>query len=709
VYFVQRNDQARIYRIGPDSVIRTFAGNGVWGSAGDGGQARQAQLAGVGSLAFGPDGSLYIGQYDWTTSSTFNNRVRRVTPDGVIRLVAGGGSYGADGVPATNLAFFKVQSLAVSNEGVVSIGDHNIVYQVTPDGIIHYVAGDYTTQAFTGDKGPSLKAGMSTITGLAYMTDGSLLIYDADHHRIRKMAAPMPGFGGGAFLVASENGAEMYTFDVSGRHLKTLDARTGEIIYEFGYDGAGRTATLKERNAQITTIERAPDGTLQAIVGPNGQRTTFRLDANQNLRAVVRLGADSLAFSFSAEGALQSVTAPDGTMTAGATYDSAGALLSRTTANLGTIKYVPATGTSSSSISITDATGAAASIVYRQLPSAVRETRSTVFSGAQVVQSVSPDGTRSTTYPNGMKEAISEAGDPQYQLQAALTTTVVTTPSGLSRTVRLSRGVAGSDLSNPFDVFSSTDSVTVNGRTTIARTDPVEGVLDITGPGGKSVHIDLDDSGRPVSVTEPGRAPMAVSFDALGRLSTITTGTRVSSVTYNAQGHTETRTDPEGRVERFSYDAANRLKTRQFPGGRTLSYTYDAAGHLSSITPSGRPATLFAVNAAGRVERYEPFSNGDGFGRLLTTYDSTGREVLYRRADGRERSMLYAPASPDFSIVTSDGDTARFNHSATTLALTSVIYTRGASVTYSNDGALVTGRTWAGPVVGTASYRYDSD
>src|SRR4029079_5218114 len=95
VYFVQRNDGARIYRIGPDSVIRTFAGAGVWGSGGDGGMARQAQLAGVGSLAFGPDGSLYIGQYDQTTSNTFNNRVRRVGADGIIRLVAGGGSYGA--------------------------------------------------------------------------------------------------------------------------------------------------------------------------------------------------------------------------------------------------------------------------------------------------------------------------------------------------------------------------------------------------------------------------------------------------------------------------------------------------------------------------------------------------------------------------------------------------------------------------------------
>ena len=65
--------------MGPDGTITTVAGNGNFGSSGDGGPATAANLADPFGVAVGVDGSLYI-------ADTFNFAVRRVALDGTITL-----------------------------------------------------------------------------------------------------------------------------------------------------------------------------------------------------------------------------------------------------------------------------------------------------------------------------------------------------------------------------------------------------------------------------------------------------------------------------------------------------------------------------------------------------------------------------------------------------------------------------------------------
>jgi len=67
--------------VGPDGIITTVAGTGAAGYSGDGGPATTAQLNRPFDVAIGPDGSLYI-------ADQYNNRVRRVGPDGIITTVA---------------------------------------------------------------------------------------------------------------------------------------------------------------------------------------------------------------------------------------------------------------------------------------------------------------------------------------------------------------------------------------------------------------------------------------------------------------------------------------------------------------------------------------------------------------------------------------------------------------------------------------------
>ncbi len=85
-------------------------------------------------------------------------------------------------------------------------------------------------------------------------------------------------------MIASEDGTELFGFDATGRHLRTLNALTGGLRYEFRYDTPGLLIDIEDADGNVTTIERNADGTPAAIVGPYGQRTTVSLDINQTLK-----------------------------------------------------------------------------------------------------------------------------------------------------------------------------------------------------------------------------------------------------------------------------------------------------------------------------------------------------------------------------------------------------------------------------------------
>ena len=81
-------------------------------------------------------------------------------------------------------------------------------------------------------------------------------------------------------LVASEDGSTVYIFDSNGRHLRTVDAETGVVIHLFGYDANGRLTTVTNPDGNVTTIERATDGTPLAIAAPGGPVAAKSIDAS---------------------------------------------------------------------------------------------------------------------------------------------------------------------------------------------------------------------------------------------------------------------------------------------------------------------------------------------------------------------------------------------------------------------------------------------
>ena len=171
----------RVRRLSPDGQLRTVAGSG--GYNGDGRQAVWSLIARPNGLAFDALGRLYI-------ADAFNNRIRRVNLDGTIETVAGDGEIGfrGDGGPALAASLSGPKGVAVGTDRTVYISDtgNHRVRKVTQDGYIDSIAGggsDY----FTDSPIPALEVGITGPTGLAVLSDGTVYVTDTGNHRVRRI------------------------------------------------------------------------------------------------------------------------------------------------------------------------------------------------------------------------------------------------------------------------------------------------------------------------------------------------------------------------------------------------------------------------------------------------------------------------------------------------------------------------------------------
>jgi sugar lactone lactonase YvrE len=128
-----------IRKVTPAGAITIIAGNGDYDFGGDGGQATAAQLSNPSGIAMDPAGNLYI-------ADTYNNRIRKVTSLGVITTIAGNGNGGfsGDGGQATAAQLREPRGVAVDSAGNLYIADflNNRVRKVTPAGVITTLDGN---------------------------------------------------------------------------------------------------------------------------------------------------------------------------------------------------------------------------------------------------------------------------------------------------------------------------------------------------------------------------------------------------------------------------------------------------------------------------------------------------------------------------------------------------------------------------------------
>ncbi len=182
--YISDPDNNRIRMVAASTgIITTFAGTGTAGFSGDGGPANQAMLHFPQGIAFDPAGDLIIADVG-------NNRLRRVTPNGVITTIAGNGTNASsgNGGSATAAGLFEPFAVTVDSTGnifVIETGGTS-VREISSSGTISLAAGNGQL-GFGGDGGPALEATFGDAQGLAADSSGNLYISDFNNNRVREV------------------------------------------------------------------------------------------------------------------------------------------------------------------------------------------------------------------------------------------------------------------------------------------------------------------------------------------------------------------------------------------------------------------------------------------------------------------------------------------------------------------------------------------
>jgi RHS repeat-associated protein len=732
--YIADSENHAIRRVGPDGIITTVAGIPCLpGYNGDGIQATTARLNGPWGVAAGPNGSFYI-------ADTGNGRIRRVTPDGIIITVYQGpsGSWPYD--------------VTVGNDGSFCVALHydNKVQCFGPDGTPGRVLGTGEFGSL-GDGGPAAAAQLREPEAVSLAPDGTLYIANAD--RVRRVQPPLPAFNAKDLLVTSGDGSEVYEFDPNGRHLRTFHALTGGLLRQFHYDPEdgllAQIKDVKQLNADgsvaasdMTTMEWDEEtGHLTAIIGPDGQRTEFTMDANGYLASVTDPAGDTTTYVHTSDGLLTSSTDAKGN-TSTYSFDSDGRLQQANDPAGGAKTFTRDSGGGWSAIELTTAVTETESRTteYRteHLPDGLERRTVQVPSGLTSVSETGPDEVSVSTARDGTVTTVTRGPDPRFGMQAPITAKVtVETPLGHQSVTTASRSVTLEDRSDPLSLLSQTDAVSINGRpfvTTFAAGAP--DTITVTTPELRQSVTSVDRLGRAVRNEAGGSYlyPTERQYDSRGRLSSVIQGpgpqsplSRVATFEYYASepgdpnsGLLRKSVDAAGQETVFVYDAGGRVREQRLPDNRVIAYTYDANGNLTAITPPARPAHTFDYTPLDFEEEYVAPETSQGVPPLAnrtTSYAYTlARELrTITRPDGQvvdfdydgdgrvETVTLPAPLAPGNEV-----RTYMYNPNSGVL---SSITVPDAVLSFSQDGFLQTSEAWQGNELETATVTrsYDND
>jgi sugar lactone lactonase YvrE len=260
--------------------IYVAVGTASAGHNGDGLAARRSSLYWVEEVRLGPDGLLYI--LDWN-----NHMLRRREADGTITRVAGSGVPGDSEGPALETAFNHPSAVDFDGTGRVFIAAwHNHKVKVyDPNGgtpVVYTIAGG--PAGATGDGGTGTDARFNLVPGIAFVPAGhplgagNLLVTDATNQVVRmvKLATdPVNDTNVAGVMVATGNVERVFGNGTQGNsgdggqalaaNLGFSKAQNAESDGRMVFDAAGNVYLV---NGVMHCIRKvAPDGTISTVAG----------------------------------------------------------------------------------------------------------------------------------------------------------------------------------------------------------------------------------------------------------------------------------------------------------------------------------------------------------------------------------------------------------------------------------------------------------
>ena len=176
--YVSEYSGNKIRKITPEGVVTTFAGSSSSGTSNGTGTA--ARFSRPNGLAIDASGNIYVAD-EW------NHRIRKITPAGVVTTFAGS-SLGSNNGTGTAAQFNYPSGVAVDGSGNIFVCDrsNHLIRKITSAGVVTTFAGSGSSGNVNGT---GTAATFANPTGIAIDANDNLYITDYLNHSVRKITS----------------------------------------------------------------------------------------------------------------------------------------------------------------------------------------------------------------------------------------------------------------------------------------------------------------------------------------------------------------------------------------------------------------------------------------------------------------------------------------------------------------------------------------
>jgi sugar lactone lactonase YvrE len=238
--------------------ICTVAGNGVAGDGQDGLLPRATMLYAPSDMAFAPDGSLVV--VDWN-----NHRIRQVQADGRLKIVAGVGELaeGLFGDEVTNRLNHPTDvTFDAMGRMVIAAWHNSKVKRLNAEtGALEDVAGT-GGRGYGGDGGPALSAVLNLPASVVFDPEGNLIVSDQANQRIRIINL------GGVIDTFAGSGVKGFAGDGGPAREAQFNLPVGQMGHPAAHiarSPAGEIFLADTENNRVRRI--GPDGMVSTVAG----------------------------------------------------------------------------------------------------------------------------------------------------------------------------------------------------------------------------------------------------------------------------------------------------------------------------------------------------------------------------------------------------------------------------------------------------------
>jgi hypothetical protein len=269
--YIADAENNRIRKVSTSGIMSTFAGNGTNSYSGDGGPATAAELNYPAGICLDNSGNICIADIG-------NNVIRKVSVGGIISTIAGNNikGYSGDGGMATNAELNEPFGICADTLGNIYIGDYgnNKVRKVSPSGIISTVAGN-GTKGYNGDGGLATAAELHSPWGVCVNDSGNLLIADYLNSVVRKVSKPW--LAGVKELISSNEELRIYPNPNNGKFSIKSSGGSGqstvEIYNVLGEKVYSKQWRIKDGQLTIDLSDKASGVYMYRVVSESGELT----------------------------------------------------------------------------------------------------------------------------------------------------------------------------------------------------------------------------------------------------------------------------------------------------------------------------------------------------------------------------------------------------------------------------------------------------